>query len=95
LVKIRLMRIGANNRAFFRVVAMDERRARNGRALEFLGTYDPTPAREAVDLRTDAIERWVEKGAQLTDAVRALLRRARRSPAAEPAAPAAEAGKAS
>jgi small subunit ribosomal protein S16 len=86
MVKIRLTRAGAKKRPFYRIVAIDERRQRNGRALEFLGTYDPTPAQERVNLRTDAIERWVSQGAQLSDAVRSLLRRARKQ------APAASAG---
>lgn len=86
MVKIRLTRAGAKKRPFFRVVAIDERRQRDGRALEFLGTYDPTPAQEVIDLRTDAIERWVSQGAQLSDSVRSLLRRARgQAPAAGPA----------
>ena len=46
MVKIRLLRAGAKKRPFYRIVAMDERRKRDGRALEFLGTYDPGPEPE-------------------------------------------------
>ena len=77
MVKIRLLRAGAKKRPFYRVVAIDERRKRNGRALEFLGTYDPkySPARVALDAAK--VEAWVAKGALLSDTVRDLLGQAR------------------
>jgi small subunit ribosomal protein S16 len=81
LVKIRLLRAGAKKRPFYRVIAIDERCKRDGRALEFLGTYDPLADPPAIRVRRDEIERWVSNGAQLTDSVRALLRRAPRQPA--------------
>ncbi len=87
MVKIRLARAGAKKRAFYRIVAIDERRSRNGRALEFLGTYDPLPNPEKVEVKTARVESWLSKGAQLSPAVKSLLRRARKNaPAA--AAPA-------
>ena len=94
MVKIRLRRGGAKKRPHYRIVAIDERRQRDGRALEFLGTYDPRPEHEVIDLRTEAIEAWVAKGAQLSDTVRSLMKRARSRPAAAPAVTpaAAEAG---
>ncbi len=91
MVKIRLQRGGAKKRPFYRIVAIDQRRQRDGRALAFLGTYDPTlePARIQVDV--DGIEGWVAKGAQVSDTVRSLVRRARREvPPAEGAGAAAE-----
>lgn len=78
MVKIRLRRIGAKKRPFYRVVAIDERRQRDGRPLEFLGTYDPRPEQELINLRSDAIEAWVAKGAQLSGTVRSLIKRARK-----------------
>ena len=78
MVKIRLLRAGAKKRPFYRVIAIDERRKRDGRALEFLGTYNPIAKPAEIKLRTDRIEAWVAKGAELTDAVRALIRRSRR-----------------
>ena len=77
MVKIRLQRAGANKRPFYRVVAIDERRQRDGRALEFLGTYNPIAEPAEIKLRTERIEAWVAKGARLSDAVRALVRRSR------------------
>lgn len=78
MVKIRLTRAGARSRPFYRIVAMDQRRSRDGRPLEFLGTFDPKHDPERLDLRSDAIEAWVKKGAQLSPTVKSLLRRARR-----------------
>ena len=75
MVKIRLLRAGAKKRPFYRVIAIDQRRKRNGRALEFLGTYNPIAEPAEINLKTDRIEAWMAQGAQLTDAVRALIRR--------------------
>jgi len=82
MVKIRLTRAGAKKRPFYRIIAIDERRKRDGRALEFLGTYDPKFEPERVSLRTEAIDAWVRKGAQLSPMVKSLVRRARRQQAA-------------
>jgi len=87
MVKIRLLRAGATKRPFYRIVALDERRKRDGRALEFLGTYDPKNTPPAVSLEVAKVEAWVAKGAQLSETVRALLRQAREQAAS--AAPAA------
>jgi small subunit ribosomal protein S16 len=82
MVKIRLTRRGAKKRPFYRIVAMDERRPRDGRPLEFLGTYDPKPDPEKLDVKVDRIEAWVSKGAQLSPTVGSLLKRARKRAAA-------------
>ena len=79
MVKTRLTRAGAKKRPFYRIVAIDERRAPTGRALEFLGTYDPKPEVEKIDLKTERIEAWVARGARLAPSVRSLLRRSRRA----------------
>jgi len=97
MVKIRLLRAGAKKRPFYRLVVIDERRQRDGRALEFLGTYDPRPEPPAVRVKVDRVDHWVEHGAQVTETARAVVERARSAApaasAAEPpaAAPAAEA----
>lgn len=82
MVKIRLTRRGAKKRPFYRIVAIDERKPRDGRPLEFLGTYDPAPNPERVDLKVDKIEAWVAKGAQLSPTVRSLIKRAEKAAAA-------------
>jgi len=78
MVKIRLTRAGARNRPYYRIVAVDERRPRDGRPLEFLGTFDPKVNPEKLSVRSDAVEAWVKKGAQLSPTVKSLLRRAKR-----------------
>ncbi len=83
MVKIRLLRAGAKKRPFYRVIAIDQRRKRDGRALEFLGTYNPIAKPAEIDLKIDRIDAWKAQGAQVTDAVRALIRRSRaQAPAA-------------
>jgi small subunit ribosomal protein S16 len=82
MVKIRLTRAGARSRPFYRIVAIDHHRARDARALEFLGTYDPRTEPERVELESERIEAWRAKGAQLSPMVRSLLRRSRRRQAA-------------
>lgn len=86
MVKIRLQRAGAKKRPFYRVVALDSRRQRDGRALEFLGTYDPTREPAAVKLDLARIEAWRQRGAQVSETVRSLIARARREAAAASAA---------
>lgn len=78
MVKIRLTRMGSKKRPFYRVMAIDERKQRDGRPLEFLGTYDPRVDPAALDLKMDSIESWVGKGAQLSDTVRSLVNRVKR-----------------
>ena len=77
MLKIRLTRAGAKKRPFYRIIAIDERRKRDGRALEYLGTYDPKTNPEQVVIRTEAMDAWVRKGAQLTPIVKSLVRRAK------------------
>jgi small subunit ribosomal protein S16 len=78
MVKIRLTRAGAKKRPFYRIIAIDEREPRDGRPLEFLGTYDPRPKPEQIRVETERVEAWVAKGAKLSPTVRSLMRRARR-----------------
>ena len=78
MVKIRLTRAGSKKRPFYRVTAIDERKQRDGRPLQFLGTYDPKPENEELRLDIDGIEAWVAKGAQMSDTVRTLVKRVRR-----------------
>ena len=58
MVKIRLTRQGAKKRPFYRIIAIDERKARDGRPLEYLGTFDPKTNPETVNLRSEAIEQY-------------------------------------
>ncbi len=78
MVKIRLFRTGTTKRPMYRIVAIDQRKRRQGRTLEQLGTYDPVRG-GAVTLRDDALQKWLAKGARPSDTVAALLRRHKRN----------------
>lgn len=77
MVKIRLQRGGAKKRPFYRIIAIDERRQRDGRALQFLGTYDPLREGDAVRVDHEAVEAWVARGARLSSTVRSLVKQAK------------------
>jgi small subunit ribosomal protein S16 len=89
-VRIRLTRIGATKRPSYRVVAIDSRRPRDGRALEILGFYDPLTDPATVQIDSDRIAAWIGKGAQPSETVVKLMKQAKSgaTAAAEPAAPA-------
>ncbi len=82
MVKIRLMRAGAKKHPHYRIVAVDSRRQRDGRPLEFLGSYDPMTDPETIQVKTERVEAWLAQGAQLSPTVRSLVKRARRREAA-------------
>jgi small subunit ribosomal protein S16 len=70
---IRLARMGARKQPYYRVVVIDKERARNGRALEIVGLYNPRTSPATVELKRDRIEHWVSKGAQVSDTVSKLM----------------------
>jgi len=76
-VKVRMTRTGARNSASFRVVAADSRFPRDGRFLEVLGWYDPKLEGRNFELKLDRIEHWRKRGAQLSDTVRNLVKKAK------------------
>jgi small subunit ribosomal protein S16 len=78
MVKIRLSRAGARKRPFYRIVAIDERVRRDGRPLEYLGTYDPIARPKQIALDLEKLDAWVRRGAQLSDTVSSLRRELRR-----------------
>jgi small subunit ribosomal protein S16 len=73
LVKIRLKRMGAKKRPFYRLVVADSRSPRDGRFIELLGFYDPLPNPATVQIDADKVREWMRKGARPSDAARALL----------------------
>lgn len=83
-VKIRLMRIGANKRPFYRVVAVDERRKRTGGYLELLGTYNPLTNPKEIKLKQDRIDDWIKKGAQPSDGFLRITGKAPQRPPRKP-----------
>jgi small subunit ribosomal protein S16 len=68
--------VGATKRPAYRVIAIDKRRSRDGRALEILGFYDPLTEPATVQLETDRINAWIGKGALPSDTVLKLMRQA-------------------
>jgi small subunit ribosomal protein S16 len=73
-VVIRLMRAGAKKRPFFRMVAADSRRQRDGRFLEILGHYNPLSQPYELVVHKDKVQTWISKGAQPSEQVASLLR---------------------
>jgi small subunit ribosomal protein S16 len=86
-VRIRLTRVGATKRPAYRVIAIDKRRSRDGRALEILGYYDPLTEPATLHLEREKIQAWIGKGAQPSETVQKLLRQAESKPAAPADAP--------
>ena len=75
-VKIRLARHGSKKRPYYRVVVADARSPRDGRLIEEVGRYNPLTTPKTINLDLEKIADWQAKGAQLTDAVAALVRAA-------------------
>ena len=75
MLMIRLSRRGARKQPYYRVVVIEKDRARDGRSVEVVGTYNPRTNPASVDLKQDRIEYWRSKGAQLSDTVSRLLSR--------------------
>ena len=90
MVVIRLARGGARNRPFYNVVVADSRMPRDGRFIERIGFYNPKAAENEAPLRIklDRVAHWVSKGAQPSDAVKKLVKRAKHQVTGKEAAPA-------
>ena len=76
MVKIRLRRMGAKKAPFYRVVVADSHFARDGRFIEEIGTYDPLANPAIVKIDMERAKYWIANGAQPTDTVRGLLKKA-------------------
>jgi small subunit ribosomal protein S16 len=76
MVKLRLRRMGANNQPFYRIVAVDARVSRDGKYIECIGWYDPKPTPSKINIETDRALYWLGVGAQPSDTVRSLFRKA-------------------
>ena len=75
MVKIRLKRMGAKKKPFYRVVVADSRNRRDGRFIEEIGIYDPMKETDSVNIDADAAKKWISNGAQPTDTVKSLLKK--------------------
>ncbi|MGI6462854.1 MAG: 30S ribosomal protein S16 [Clostridiales bacterium] len=76
MVKIRLKRVGAKKMPFYRIVVADSRTARNGKVIEEIGVYDPSAENDKLRVDLERAKYWVSQGAQPTDTVRALIKKA-------------------
>ncbi|HHT72435.1 MAG TPA: 30S ribosomal protein S16 [Firmicutes bacterium] len=74
-VRIRLKRMGAKKRPFYRLVVADSRAARDGRFIETLGWYNPIADPAEINVDEEKALYWLQKGAQPSDTARALLRK--------------------
>ena len=73
MVKIRLQRQGKKKAPFYHIVVADSRRARDGRIIEQIGTYDPMTTPSTIVLDEEKVKTWIKNGAQPTDTVKALI----------------------
>lgn len=76
MVKIRLRRLGAKKNPFYRIVVADSKSPRDGRFIEEIGTYNPLTNPSEIKVDLERARYWVSQGAQPTETVRALLKKA-------------------
>ena len=76
MVKLRLKRLGAKKAPFYRIVVADSRVARDGVTIQELGYYDPTKNPSVISVDAEAARTWIKNGAQPTETVKALLKKA-------------------
>ena len=76
MVKIRLKRMGAKKAPFYRIVVADSRSPRDGRCIEEIGTYNPLTEPAVITVDAEKAQTWIKNGAQPTDTVRGLLKKA-------------------
>ena len=76
MVKIRLRRMGAKKAPYYRIVVADARSPRDGRCIEEIGTYNPLTEPATITVDVEQAQTWIKNGAQPTDTVRGLLKKA-------------------
>ena len=76
MVKIRLRRMGAKKSPYYRVVVADSRYPRDGRFIEEIGTYNPLTEPSTITVDVEKAQTWIKNGAQPTETVRSLLKKA-------------------
>ncbi|MCI0404261.1 MAG: 30S ribosomal protein S16 [Acidobacteria bacterium] len=75
MLRIRLNRVGKKKQPFYRIVVMDQRKARNSDYVEVVGHYDARRQPASISLNAERVQYWLGQGAQPTDTVRSFLRR--------------------
>lgn len=76
MLMIRLSRRGARKQPHYRIVVIEKDRARDGRSVEVVGTYNPRTNPASIELKRERVDYWVSKGAQLSDRVRKIVAKA-------------------
>ena len=82
MVKLRLRREGSKDRPYYRIVAVDSRARRDGRYIEDCGTHDPMNENVGTEVDLEKIDKWLGNGAQPSDTVKSLIKKARQAQAA-------------
>ncbi len=77
--KIRLQRIGAKKRAFYRIVVADQLRAPGSKVIEYLGTYDPHKDPPEIKIDLELVDNWLSQGALPTEKTAVLIKKARKT----------------
>ena len=80
-VSIRLRREGNLNKPYYKVVVADQRSPRDGKFIELVGNYDPKKAGENANVDLSRIDYWIQNGAQPSDTVRSIIKKARKKEA--------------
>ncbi|MBP2027816.1 small subunit ribosomal protein S16 [Acetoanaerobium pronyense] len=75
MVKIRLKRMGANKKPFYRIVVADSRAPRDGRFIEEIGYYNPVSEPKVIKIDNEKAEKWLSTGAQPTETVKTLFKK--------------------
>ncbi|MCA1743343.1 MAG: 30S ribosomal protein S16 [Desulfonatronovibrio sp.] len=75
-LRIRLTRMGSKKKPFYRIVALDSKTRRDGRALEYLGHYNPMKEPVELSINMERVQAWLDQGAKPTDTVRSLIKKA-------------------
>lgn len=75
MLKIRMTRLGTNKTPYYRIVVADSRKARDGKYIEQLGTFNPLASPEEIKVDVERAKYWIANGAQPSDTVKALLKK--------------------
>ncbi|MGE4298140.1 MAG: 30S ribosomal protein S16 [Desulfovibrionaceae bacterium] len=75
-MKLRLTRMGSKKRPYYRIVAVDSAKRRDGRVLDYVGVYNPMAEPAEIRIDADKVKAWMDRGAQPSDTVRALIKQA-------------------
>jgi len=79
MVSLRLSRQGSKDRPYYKIVAIDSRKRRDGRYIEQLGTYDPMKEGENYTVDVEAADRWLSVGAKASETVASIIKKAKKS----------------